>query len=41
MADGDSLLLGNDNNAQSQTSLNRTGFGDDTPRPLRVARPGP
>ena len=31
MADGDSLLLGNDNNAQSQTSLNRTGFGDDTP----------
>ena len=31
MPDGDSLVLGQDNNAQSQTSLNRTGFGDDTP----------
>lgn len=30
MADGDSLVLGNNNNAQSQTSLNRT-FGDDAP----------
>jgi hypothetical protein len=31
MPDGDSFVLGQDNNAQSQTSLNRTGFGDDTP----------
>ncbi len=29
MADGDNLILGNDNNAESRTSLNRTG--DDSP----------
>jgi hypothetical protein len=31
MSDGDNLILGTNNIAQSQTSLNRTGFGDDTP----------
>jgi hypothetical protein len=31
MADGSNLILGTDNTANSQTSLNRTGFGDDTP----------
>src|SRR5262245_45761357 len=31
MSDGSDLILGSNNNAQSQTSLNRTGFGDDTP----------
>jgi hypothetical protein len=31
MADGDNLILGTDNTANSQTSLNRTDFGDDTP----------
>jgi hypothetical protein len=30
MADGDNLILGTENNASSQTSLNRTGFRDDT-----------
>jgi len=31
MSDGGDLILGSNNNAQSQTSLNRTGFGDDAP----------
>jgi hypothetical protein len=31
MADGDNFILGTDNTANSQTSLNRTDFGDDTP----------
>jgi hypothetical protein len=31
MTGGDNLILGTENNASSQTSLNRTGFGDDTP----------
>ena len=30
MVNGENLILGTENKASSQTSLNRTGFGDDT-----------
>ncbi|MEA2926428.1 MAG: hypothetical protein QOD25_3550 [Alphaproteobacteria bacterium] len=31
MSDGDNLILGTDNNAESQTNLRRTGGGDESP----------